>query len=51
MNPDYKDYKGKKTQLETTYIPNEIAKEFVAKFYKGTIQGHNGTTALITRLG
>ena len=38
-------------QLETIYIPNEIAEEFVMKFHKGTMQGHNKATALVVRLG
>jgi len=37
-------------QLETMYIPNEIAEEFVIEFHKRTTQGHNKATALITRL-
>ena len=48
---DYKDYKGRETQLEVTYIPNKIAEKFVIKFHKGTTQGHNGIIVLIARLG
>ena len=33
-DPDYENYKGRETQLKTTYIPNEITKEFVTKFHK-----------------
>ena len=38
-------------QLETTYVLSEIAEEFVTEFHKGTTQGHNRATALVTRLG
>jgi len=38
-------------QLKAIYIPNKIAEEFVTEFHKGTTQRHNGTTALVTRLG
>jgi len=38
-------------QLEAMYIPSKIAEEFVTEFHKGTIQRHNGTTALVARLG
>jgi len=51
MDPDYKDYKGRKVQLEVIYILSEIAEEFVTEFYKGTTQGHNRATALVARLG
>ena len=51
INPDYKDYKGRETQLETIYIPSKIAKEFVTEFHKGITQRHNGATALVARLG
>ena len=37
-------------QLETTYVPSEIAEEFVIEFYKGTTQRHNETIVLVTRL-
>ena len=35
-DPDYKDYKNRETQLETTYIPSKVAEEFVIEFYKRT---------------
>jgi len=38
-------------QLETMYVPSEIAEEFVTEFHKGTTQGHNRATALVVRLG
>jgi len=38
-------------QLEVIYVLSEIAEEFVTEFHKGTIQGHNGTTVLVARLG
>ena len=38
-------------QLETTYVPNKIAEEFVTKFHKETTQRHNGTIVLVARLG
>ena len=34
-DPDYEDYKGREVQLETMYIPNKIAEEFVTEFHKG----------------
>jgi len=37
-------------QLETMYIPSEIAEEFVIKFHKETTQRHNGAIVLVTRL-
>ena len=49
-DPDYKDYKGKETQLEVTYISSEIAEEFVTEFHKGITQRHNRTIALVARL-
>jgi len=47
---DYKDYKDKETQLETTYILSKIAEEFVIEFHKRTTQRHNKVTALVARL-
>jgi len=38
-------------QLETTYVPSKIAKEFVIEFHKGTTQRHNRAIALVARLG
>jgi len=38
-------------QLETTYIPNKIAEEFVTEFHKRTTQRHNRVTVLVARLG
>jgi len=32
------------------YIPKNIAKGFVEKFYKNLTQKHNGATALVKRL-
>jgi len=51
MDPDYKDYKGRETQLETTYVLSKIAEKFVTEFYKRTTQRHNKATALVARLG
>jgi len=48
---DYKDYRDREMQLETMYVPSEIAEEFVTEFHKGTTQRHNGATALVIRLG
>jgi len=50
-DPDYKDYKGREMQLETIYVLNEIAEEFVTEFHKGTTQRHNRATVLVVRLG
>jgi len=49
-NSDYKDYKGREVQLETIYVPNEIAEEFVTEFHKKTTQRHNRATALVAWL-
>jgi len=38
-------------QLEATYVPSEIAEEFVTEFHKGTTQRHNRATALVAKLG
>ena len=32
------------------YILKQLIKEFIKDFYKGPIQGYNGTTALVSRL-
>ena len=45
-DPDTEDYENR----ELTYIPREIAEEFVKDFHKGMTQGHNGATALVSRL-
>jgi len=37
--------------LEAIYVPSEIAEKFVIEFHKETTQRHNGTTALVARLG
>jgi transposase InsO family protein len=46
-DPDSEDYANR----EATYIPRNIAKEFVENFHQGLTQGHNGATALVRRLG
>ena len=38
-------------QLETIYIPSEIAEEFITEFHKETTQRHNRAIALVARLG
>ncbi len=38
------------TNQETTYIPKDIVEEFIKKFYKNPIQGHNRIITLIARL-
>ena len=48
---DYKDYKGRETQLEITYIPGKVTEEFVTEFYKGITQRHNRAIVLVARLG
>jgi hypothetical protein len=35
---------------ENTYIPRELAGEFVRDFHKGMTQGHNGAQGLVSRL-
>jgi len=37
--------------LETIYILNKIAEEFITEFHKETTQKHNKATALVVRLG
>ena len=45
-NPDTIEYKSQKL----TYIPKQIAEEFVKDFHRGITQGYNRATALVSRL-
>ena len=47
---DYKDYKGRETQLKAIYILGDIIEKFITEFHKGETQGHNRATALVLRL-
>jgi transposase InsO family protein len=45
-DPDTEYYKDR----ESTYVPRSVAEEFVKEFHRGMTQGHNGATALVSRL-